>query len=34
MYTLIGFVTILLVMLVVCLVLLKRHAKERDRELF
>jgi hypothetical protein len=34
MYTLIGFVTVLLVMLVVCLVLLKRHAKERDRELF
>lgn len=34
MYTLIGFVTILLVMLVVCLVLLKRHAKERDRDLF
>ncbi|PNF29227.1 hypothetical protein B7P43_G10772 [Cryptotermes secundus] len=34
MYTLIGFVMILLVMLVVCLVLLKRHAKERDRDLF
>jgi hypothetical protein len=34
MYTLIGFVAVLLIMLVVCLVLLKRHAKERDRELF
>ncbi|XP_069687014.1 carboxylesterase 5A [Periplaneta americana] len=34
MYTLIGFVAVLLVMLVVCLVLLKRHAKERDRDLF
>jgi competence protein ComGC len=34
MYTLIGFVVVLLIVLVVCLVLLKRHAKERDRDLF
>jgi hypothetical protein len=34
MYTLIGFVVVLLVMLVVCLVILKKQAKERDRDLF
>ncbi|PSN45876.1 hypothetical protein C0J52_11030 [Blattella germanica] len=34
MYTLIGFVAVLLVMLVICLVLLKRNAKERERDLF
>ncbi|KAJ9587702.1 hypothetical protein L9F63_018853, partial [Diploptera punctata] len=34
MYTLIGFVAVLLVMLIVCLVLLKKNAKERERDLF
>ncbi|KDR10633.1 acetylcholinesterase-like [Zootermopsis nevadensis] len=34
MYTLIGFVAVLLVMLVICLVLLKKHSKGRDRDFF
>jgi hypothetical protein len=34
MYTLIGFVAVLLIMLIICLVLLKRNAKERERDLF
>ncbi|XP_068085152.1 acylcarnitine hydrolase [Anabrus simplex] len=34
MYTLIGFVAILLILLIVCLVLLKKRTKERERDLF
>jgi len=34
MYTLIGFVIVLLCLLVVCVILLKRHANEREAELF
>jgi hypothetical protein len=34
MYTLIGFVALLLIMLVVCLVLLKKQAKGRERDFF
>ncbi|KAF6211216.1 hypothetical protein GE061_014332 [Apolygus lucorum] len=34
MYTLIAFVIVLLVLLVVCVILLKRHATERERDMF